>query len=73
MKVYEYRTKLIPLEKYTFFYVIMIITAPPPRLSYLLLALPSLRLLPKHSYTAGGNMNPLGEEPSTGFPANPTQ
>jgi hypothetical protein len=35
MKVYEYTNKLIPLEKYTFFDVIMIITAPPPRLSYL--------------------------------------
>jgi hypothetical protein len=72
MRVYEYTTKLIPLEN-IFLYVNMIINASPPRLSYLLLALPSLRLLPKDYYTAGGNMNPLGVEPSTGFPANPTQ
>jgi hypothetical protein len=73
MRVYEYTTKHIPLEKYIFLYVNMIINALPPRFSYLLLALPYLRLLPKHCYTAAGNMNQLGEEPRTGFPANPTQ
>jgi hypothetical protein len=73
MRVYEYTTKHIPLEKYIFLYVSIIINAPCPRLSYLLLALPSLRRLLKHCCTAGGNMNPLREEPSTGFPANPTQ
>jgi hypothetical protein len=73
MRVYEYTTKHIPLEKHLFLYVNMIINVSPPSLSYLLLALPCLRLLPKHCYKAGEYMKPLGEEPSTGFPANPTQ